>query len=130
MTDSLGWQSANTTAPPLASLTSHTPPTSQLPPPCGSGPSASSNGQLSNPANTGDLFACQVFVEIPQIVLEFLKRFTLGQVVREFLKIAEPHALALPMDISSGTHGLRIRFGMQGRASWLRGQDLNLRPLG
>jgi len=56
----------------------------------------------------GDLSAGQVFVKIPQILLEFLKGFTLRQVVREFLKIAEPHALILPMDVAGGAHGFSV----------------------
>ena len=81
----------------------------------GSGLSASSNGQLSDPANTRNLAARQIFVKVPQILLEFLKRFTLSQIVREVLKIAEPHALVMPMDVSSNAHGFSVPCGGLGR---------------
>lgn len=78
---------------------------SPLLPACGAGLSASSNSKIGDPADAGDLSACQVFIEVAQIRLEFRQRFTLRQVVREFLKIAEPHALVLPVHISSSAHG-------------------------
>lgn len=42
------------------------------------------------------------------------KRFPLRQVIREFLKIAEPNALVLPMDIAGNAHRFSVPEPMMG----------------
>jgi hypothetical protein len=67
-----------------------------------------------------DLSACQILVEIPQILSEFLDRFTLCQIVREVLEVAEPHAVVLPMNIPGGVHGASIL----SRKPWKEGEPV------
>src|ERR1017187_8692390 len=71
---------------------------------CESGPSASSNRKLSDSADARNLAAGQVPEKIAEILLQFRKRLALGQVIGEFLKISEPHASVLPVNVTSGAH--------------------------
>ena len=76
----------------------------RIPPACGSNPFASSKCQLSYSTDTGNFAACQVPVQIPKIIFQFRQSCTLGQVVREFLKISKPKLSVLPMDKTSAAH--------------------------
>lgn len=79
----------------------------------------SSDGQPGHPANAGDHSIGQVFGEVPEILLEFFKRFPLRQVVRELLEIPKPR---LGLAIPSGTHGFSGGLvGLGGEETWLRG---------
>jgi hypothetical protein len=43
-------------------------------------------------------------MQITEVVLKFCQGLALGQVVRELLKVAEPHLTILPMDVSCAAH--------------------------
>jgi hypothetical protein len=73
-------------------------------PACGSGPFASSESQFSYPPNARNLSTRQVPIQIPKVILEFRQSFALGHVVGEFLEVAEPHALILPVDVTGALH--------------------------
>src|SRR6185369_6147816 len=69
---------------------------------------ASSNGQCAHATDTWNLATRKVLVEITKILFEFLDGFALGQIVGELLEIAKPHPLVLPMDVTSGVHGISL----------------------
>ena len=54
-------------------------------PVCGSDRSVSSEGQFRDPANSRDLPAGQVCVQVAEVFLELLQRFSLREVIRELL---------------------------------------------
>jgi hypothetical protein len=63
-----------------------------------------SDRKLGDSANAGDFAACQVPVEIAEILFQFRQRLALGQVVRKLFKIPEPHASVLPVNVTGGAH--------------------------
>src|ERR1035441_4374204 len=71
---------------------------------CESGPSASSDRKLSDSPDARNLAAGKVPEEIAEIFLQFARVLALGQVIGNLLKIAEPHASVLPVDVTSGAH--------------------------
>src|SRR5258707_1352711 len=65
--------------------------------------------RVSDPADSGDLAAGEVEVEVPEMIHEVVEGFPLGPVVGVFREIAEPGVVLLPVDVFHRLHRLTPR---------------------
>jgi len=63
-----------------------------------------SDGKLGDFANTGDLAARQIAIEIAQVLFQLRQCLALRQVIGKLLEVPEPHASVLPVDVTRGDH--------------------------
>src|ERR1039458_9484571 len=75
-------------------------------PACESGRPASSDFEFGDSADARDLAACQVPVEIAEVLFQFRERLGLGQVIGELHEIPDPHAAILPVDVTRRAHDI------------------------